>query len=115
MKMVGQVLEGVTVISVAEKMEIDISNAEEFKLAALEAIGGAGSVILDATLVDFFDSAGMASLLSIQKRQVEAGGSFALAGLAQPVLEIFNMIGFDIVFKTYADVPQAITAIRSKS
>lgn len=113
MKIERQDLEGVAVISVAESLEIDISNSQEFKEAALDAIGDAAEVVIDTSLVEFFDSAGMATLLTLQKTVTERGGRFALAGLNRAIMEIFTMVGFDVVFRIHPDVPQAITAFRS--
>jgi anti-anti-sigma factor len=112
MKIEQQEVEGICVVSVAESLEIDIGNTEEFKTTVLDAIGEARDVILDATLVEFFDSAGMASLLSIQKRLAGRQGKLHIAGLNQAIQEIFRMVGFDVVFKIYQDVPQALAAVR---
>jgi anti-sigma B factor antagonist len=115
MKVEHQDVETIRIVAVAESLEIDIGNAEEFKLAVLDAIGESENIILDATLVEFFDSAGMASLLSVHKRLKARGGELYIAGLNQAIMEIFRMVGFDVVFKTFQDVPQALTAVRGGS
>jgi anti-sigma B factor antagonist len=112
MRLDRQELEGVTVISVAEPLEVDVGNADEFKAKALEAMGPARLVVLDAALVEFFDSAGMAALLSLQKRAAQRQGKMVLACLNRPVEEIFRMVGFDVVFQTYRDVPEAVAALK---
>ncbi len=113
MRVERQEVDGVTVVSVANPVEVDIGNAEEFKTKAIEAIGAARHVVLDAALVEFFDSAGMAALLSIQKSVAARQGTLVLASLNRPVLEIFRMIGFDVVFVTFPDVPQAVAALKA--
>lgn len=114
MRVNRQELEGVTVISLAEPLEVDIGNADEFKAKALEAMGPSRLVVLDASLVEFFDSAGMAALLSLQKRASQRQGRVVLAHLNRPVQEIFRMVGFDVVFQTFRDVPQAVAALKEK-
>ena len=112
MRLDRQETEGVTVISVAEPIEVDIGNAEEFKAKAIEAIGAARRVVLDASRVEFFDSAGMAALLSLQKRASQQQGKIVIAGLRRPVQEVFRMVGFDVVFETFREVQEAIAAIK---
>jgi len=112
MRVDRQDTEGVTVISVAEPIEVDIGNAEEFKAKALEAIGMARRVVLDASRVEFFDSAGMAALLSLQKRASQQQGKIVIAGLRRSVQEVFRMVGFDVVFETFREVQEAIAAIK---
>ena len=98
-------------VSVAEPLEVDLGNADEFKSKVLEAMGDTRLVILDAARVEFFDSAGMAALLSLQKRLAIRDGKLVLAGLNRSILEIFRMVGFDVVFETYPDVPRAVAAL----
>ena len=107
-----QVLEGVTIVSVDEPLEVDVGNAEDFKEAALRAMGDDQTVIIDASFIDFFDSAGMGALLSLQKRVAQKQGTLALAGLNRAVQDVFRMVGFDVVFVTYPDVAQAISALK---
>jgi anti-anti-sigma factor len=107
-----QDIEGVTVISVAEPVEVDIGNADEFKTRALEALGTDSTFVLDVGRVGFFDSAGMAALLSLQKRAAQRRGKVVLACLNRPVEEVFRMVGFDVVFEVYRDVPKAVAALK---
>ncbi len=111
MRVDRQDIEGVTVISVAEPLEVDVGNADEFKTKVIEVMGEAPLVVLDASLVEFFDSTGMAALLSLQKRVTSRHGKLALASLNRPLQEIFRMIGFDVVFEIYPDVAQAVAAL----
>ncbi len=112
MRVDRQETEGVTVIVLAEPVEVDVGNADEFKSKALDAIGAAQRVVLDAARVDFFDSAGMAALLSLQKRTTQRQGKLVLAGLTRPVQDVFRMVGLDVVFETFPSVPEAVAAIK---
>jgi anti-anti-sigma factor len=105
--------EGVRVLTVAEPGEIDLDRVDDFRASVNQAIGDAKRVVLDCTLVEFFDSAGMGSLLAIQKEIVERrGGAFALTGLQRNVLEVFRMVGFDVIFVFRPDVATAVAALR---
>lgn len=104
--------QGVTVISFAESEEIDLGNVEEFKAAALEAIGDARKVVLELAKVEFFDSAGLGSLLSLRKELGAREGTLVLVGLSKAVSEVFNMAGFDVVFHVFPDLRQALDSLR---
>lgn len=106
-------MDGVRVLTVAEPGEVDLDRLDDFRAGVLEAIGDASRVVLDCTLVEFFDSAGMGALLSIQKEIVEKRrGALAIAGLSRSVLEMFRMIGFDAIFVIRPDAATAVAAVR---
>ncbi len=109
MEVLLQKLEDTVILSFPGSVEIDIGNAEEFKNLSLQKIGDHKAVILDATLVEFFDSAGMGVLLALHKKVLENGGKFVIAAMSAPILEVFQMIGFDTIFTLYPDVPAAIS------
>ena len=105
--------DGVRVLTVAEPGEIDLDRVDDFRSSVIEAAGDAARVVLDCTLVEFFDSAGMGSLLALQKELVEKRrGAFALTGLHRNVLEVFRMVGFDVIFVYRPDLSAAVAAIR---
>ena len=113
MRIDGRDEDGIRVVTVAEPGEIGLERIEAFRTGALAAIGDAPRVVLDCSLVEFFDSAGMGALLSLRKELVEKRrGAFALAGLPRGVHEMFRMIGFDVIFTIRPDVATAIAAIR---
>lgn len=112
MKIERRSVEGVLVIEVAEPVEVDIGNADAFKASALAALGAERDVVLDVSLVEFFDSAGMGALLALQKRVAERGGRIALAGVNRAVQEVFRMVGFDVIFPTYPDAAAAAASFR---
>lgn len=99
---------GVTVIAAAGPLEVELSNADRFRDDLLATIGEARLAVFDATAVEFFDSAGMGALLAVHRSLEKRGGRLALAGLSRQVQEVFQMIGFDMVFPIYPDVAAAV-------
>jgi anti-anti-sigma factor len=106
---------GIPVVSFPVSLEIDLSNADEFRRALGESIGDASLGVLDASNVEFFDSAGMGALLSVNRDLENRKGRLVLAGLTRPVQEVFRMVGFDMIFRTYVDVTAAVAACEESS
>ena len=85
--------DGITVIGLAESTEIDIGNCEDFKARFNALVDDAtANVVLDASNVDFFDSAGMGSLLSLQKRLQEGNRALVIGGLNRSIQEIARAV-----------------------
>ena len=105
-------VDGVTVIGLGEPMELDLGNTRAFKTGLLDLLNDADrQVVFDASNVTFFDSASMGALLSVQKRLRQRGGQLVLTGLNRSVREVFQMVGFDMVFATFTDVSSAVRAL----
>lgn len=105
--------DGVTIVTIADPGEIDVSKADAFRTALLYAARTSDRVVVDCSHVEFFDSAGMAVLLTLQREVVgRRKGRLALAGVSPAVQDIFRMVGFDSVLVWHADVPQAVAAVR---
>lgn len=107
---------GVVVFSLAgnEPVEIDTANHEEFRAGFKAALEQADRrVVLDLSRVRFLDSAGMGSLLALRKLLAQQQGELVLAGMNRSVREIFSMVGFDVIFRTYAQLDQAVSSFQS--
>lgn len=112
MDLLREIVDGVPVIGLAEPMEIDIGNCEEFKAAFTALIDPPDRcVVLDASRVEFFDSAGMGSLLALQKRLKLQEGQLIIAGANRSVAEVFRMVGFDMLFHIHPDVASAVGSL----
>jgi len=108
MEIQTKVIAGVLVLAPDAVVEIDVGNYREFRDLALQALADHPRVILDASSVGFFDSAGMGVLLSLKKKACGNGGDMFLAGLPPAINEIFQMIGFDSVFSIFPDTAAAL-------
>ena len=75
---------------------------EQIVKAELE--NGHRHLVLDMHDVDYVSSQGLRKLVSLWKRAHDAKGDLILAALQPSVLEVFNLIGFDLVF-TIVDTP----------
>jgi anti-sigma B factor antagonist len=111
MRLVRRLVNGCAVVGLVENAEIDVGNCAEFCRSFEEQLEETDrQVIFDGCAADFFDSAGMGSLLSLRKHLTERGGELIVAGLTRSVAEIFRMVGFDTVFRIYTDLDEAISS-----
>lgn len=109
MKINRNEVDGVVVFAVEHKVEIDLHNCEAFKTAFLDQLTESDrTAVLDATNIEFFDSAGMGALLAIQKQFKARQGKLHLAALSRSVREIFEMVGLNVVFPIHPDVNEAV-------
>lgn len=80
---------------------IDYGTQDEFKKANKQALSAQGitEILVDFTNANFLDSAGIRSLLILHKEADETGRSLFLINCNQTMYEIFEIGGFDKVFK----------------
>ena len=94
-----------------EATEANCDNCDTFKQSFRRQLEtGDRKVVLDASRIGFFDSAGMSALLFLQKSIEQSEGQLVLVGLNRSVSEVFRMVGFDAVFKTFPDVSTAASS-----
>lgn len=92
---------------------LDTTAAATFDAGIRELIGaGATRVILDATALSYVSSAGLRSLLTLQKQlKGAAGAGLALAGVQPFVLDILNIAGFTKILTLTPTVEAAVAAL----
>jgi anti-sigma B factor antagonist len=82
------------------KGELDIYTAPRLKEAVLAALnGGAGSLAIDLSEVEFLDSTGLQVLMSAKKRTAERGGDVYLLGVGGQIRRVFTLLSLDRIFK----------------
>jgi len=102
--------EGNNVIVTICENRLDAAAAVDFKARVLEYIdGGAKDMIIDLTEVDFIDSSGLGSLVSILKA-LSKEGSLVITGLKKKTEQIFKLTRMDSVFTIYPSVNEALEA-----
>lgn len=80
-------------------------------LEELTKIQDAGryKIVMDFTDLEFISSAGMRVLIMTLKNSHRYNrGDLILAGLPENILSVFNLAGFDSVFKIHDDVLSAV-------
>jgi anti-sigma B factor antagonist len=102
-----EMVDGVPVVTAPE--EIDITNAQEFRSALLEAAGrGHGSLVADLSRTQFCDSSGLHTLLAVHKRAQAAGGEMLLVIQGSAVLRVFTITGVDHIIPNFTSLEEAL-------
>ena len=92
------------------------SNSSLLLEKTLMAQLGAGHtwLFIDMENVEYIASSGLKVLVAAWRRAREAGGDVILSGLQPRIVEIFEMVGFDMLFQVFPTLPAALDA-RSSS
>ena len=94
--------------------EIDICNAEQLRIALLDAGSrGQATVVVDMTRTRFCDSEGFRVLIGAHKRALADGGGLRLVILAKTqVLRTFTVIGLGRFIPRFGSLDQALSPPR---
>ncbi len=91
---------------------IDLSNADLFKDALLEAAAAAkAAVVLDFSGVEYVSSAGLRSLMIASKTGTARGVTLAVAAMQPIVEEIFTISRFHLVLPCFGSVREALVKL----
>lgn len=110
MKFESEEVDGVFVL-IAPKMDLDASDAEEFKKGAAAEVQGHAKVAMDVSGIGFMDSAGLGAILSVYKKVRSNGGRFNLFGLSDEVTALFDLVRMRRLLDVYPDRESAIKAL----
>jgi anti-sigma B factor antagonist len=96
----------VAILDVAGRLDLNSSN--ELKASAREIVsGGNCKLIVNMAKVDFINSSGLGSLVSLLKDVRMNNGRMRLSNLAPFVKEIFEITQLDNIFDIYSDEKNA--------
>jgi anti-sigma B factor antagonist/stage II sporulation protein AA (anti-sigma F factor antagonist) len=105
-----QQLEGSVILRPAGR--IDLSNAEPFKNALLDAVAAAKTaVFLDLSGIEYVSSAGLRSLMIASKTAKPRGVALGVAALRPVVKEIFTISRFDLVVPCSDTLREAVAKL----
>jgi anti-anti-sigma factor len=65
---------------------------------------------VDMTGVEYIASSGLKVLVAAWRRARQGGGDVVLSGLQPRLIEIFEMVGFDLLFQVFPDLDSALAA-----
>jgi serine/threonine-protein kinase RsbW len=80
------------------------------KVLSAQLQQGVTWLLVDMTMVEYIASSGLKVLVAAWRRAREAGGDVVLAGMQPRLIEIFEMVGFDMLFQIYPDLSAALAA-----
>lgn len=73
-------------------------------------VKGINWVVVDMPEVEYIASSGLKVLVSAWRRARDSAGDVVLSGLQPRLVEIFEMVGFNMLFQVYPDLPTALAA-----
>ena len=86
-------------------------DAEQFEATVRKLVeGGDRKLVLDATALEYIDSAGIGALVSGLTSVKKAGGELRLAGANERIVRLVTMTGVDRLLSVYATVAEAAKA-----
>jgi len=71
---------------------------------------GRNWLVVDMTDVEYIASSGLKVLVAAWRRARDGNGDVVLSGLQPRIVEIFEMVGFDMLFQLFADLDTALAA-----
>ncbi len=103
-----------SVLVATTEERIDGVNARAFQDALQAAIEDTDrAVIIDLSQLTYISSAGLRVILLIARTLQRQDGNLAVCSLSDPVLEVFQISGFDQIIKTYGTQEEAVSALTS--
>jgi anti-sigma B factor antagonist len=101
---------GIAVIALSGRMTFG-RDAEQFEATVRKLVdGGDRKLVLDATALEYIDSAGIGALVSGLTNVKKAGGDMRLAGASERIVRLFTMTGVDRLLSVYPSVADAAKA-----
>ncbi len=80
--------------------ELDTLAAKSFAAEMEPVMADAGKrIILDFTGLEYISSAGMRTILLLQKTAGAKGGKVSIKGMSEDIRQIFRMTGFDQIIE----------------
>ncbi len=79
----------------------------------IDELAGKGNkhLIVDFAHVDYLSSAGLRFLLAATKRYKSSGGKLMISTVAEDVMEIIKMAGFEKILNIYASEEKALKSL----
>jgi anti-sigma B factor antagonist/stage II sporulation protein AA (anti-sigma F factor antagonist) len=113
MEMHSQTIEDVVVMSLSGR--VDHSTAAEYQAELLSRVQDCNqnqhSLVLDMAGVAYMSSVGLRALMVAAKECKKTDVNISIAAMQSEMKEIFEISRFQLIYKTYAEVGEAIAAV----
>ena len=113
MELKAQQSNGVVVIAFEQPGELTASEAPAFQTAVEALIQDSKQVVLDLSQIQFIDSSGLGTLVSLNRKLIRDGGELRLAGITRPVATVFELTRLHRFFEIYDTVEEAVASFES--
>lgn len=101
---------GNLLVVVPQGNRLEAATATQFKSTMVDFINkGANRIILDLSQVNFVDSSGLGSIVSILKTLGE-DGELVLCGINQTVMSLFKLTRLDRIFRIFPTADEAVAS-----
>jgi anti-anti-sigma factor len=101
------------IISPSGRLDSNTSTKLE-KTLNIQLQQGSAWLFVDMTAVEYIASSGLKVLVAAWRRAQERAGDVILSGLQPRIVEIFEMVGFDMLFQIFPDLDAALAAQSKK-
>ena len=100
-------MNGFTLVKLEEE-SIDSGNVKDFKQVFQPVVDDGGKVIFDMSSIDFVDSSGLGSILSVMRQLTSKGGDLRICGMRKPVRALFELVRFHRILDVYNSREEAM-------
>jgi anti-anti-sigma factor len=101
----------VTIVFMVPRFDAYTANDIETELREL-IVKGAKKLVCDFSQTDYVASAGLRVLLSTAKNLQKSGGQICIVSMKPFVREVFEISGFNQIFKIYASSKEALQTLK---
>lgn len=105
--------QGNTVVLIVPWEKLDMSTTAEFKESMSQAVAGETEVVLDMGKVQFVDSSGLGTLLSLLRDVSSRGGDLKLSQVQKRVRAMFELVRMHRILSFYDTTEEATAAFDS--
>lgn len=99
----------VLIIKLGGSLDLNTAPKLNDKLSA-EIKKGAKKVVLNLEQVDYLASAGLGAIISAKSALAKNGGELKLSSMTEKITNIFKLLGFIHLFKSYPSDDEAMKA-----
>lgn len=100
------------VVVAAVKGRVDTVTAQDFEKKIMEIMEGKSiSLLIDCSGLEYISSAGLRSILVISKALKAKGLAVYFSSLQGNVKDVFNISGFNTIFKIFDTSEEALTRL----
>jgi anti-anti-sigma factor len=110
MEISSTVMDQYTVVRIEGNLDTNTAPAAQEHLEELRA-GGADTVVMDLSSMDYISSAGLRILLVASKKLRGTGGQLRMFALNETVQEIFDISGFSTILSVFPTEAEALEGL----